>query len=205
MIRPKVVLFDLGKVLVDFDWFIAARRISDHASATPDEVIRFIATPDLMIRYETGRTTSEEFFEEVRQGIGYRRSYQDFRMAFSDIFTEITNMVQLHARVGAAGIPTWIFSNTNDWAITHIRERFPFFATFDGYFLSYQLGALKPQPAIYESAESTTGCRGDEILYIDDIAENTAAAAARGWQTVHHVSVEETISVVDRILGLRSA
>ena len=198
--RPKVILFDLGKVLVDFDWHLAARHISAQARATPEELFNFIMTSDLMVRFERGRITNEQFFSEVQPAIGYRATMQDFRQAFSDIFTEISEMVRLHARIRAAKIPTWIFSNTNDWAVTHIRERFPFFANFDGYFLSYKLGVMKPHAGIYEAAERITGCCGGEILYIDDSAENAAAGAVRGWRTIQHISPDQTILQTERIL-----
>ncbi len=202
MIRPRAILFDLGKVLVDFDWHLAARKISAQARATPEEIFNFIATSDVMVRFEKGLITNEQFFNEVRPAIGYRGALQDFRQAFSDIFTEIPEMVRLHARIRAAKIPAWIFSNTNDWAVTHIRERFPFFAKFDGYFLSYQLGTMKPHPGIYEAAERITGYRGGEILYIDDCAENAAAGAARGWRTIRHVSPDQTVPQTEQILFL---
>ncbi len=200
MTRPQVILFDLGKVLVDFDWHLAARRISAQALATPDELFNFIMTSDLMVRFERGLITNEQFFREVQPAVGYRATMQDFRQAFSDIFSEISEMVRLHARIRAARIPTWIFSNTNDWAVTHIRERFPFFADFDGYFLSYELGVMKPHAGIYEAAERITGCRGEEILYIDDSAENAAAGAVRGWQTIQHISPDQTVPQTERIL-----
>ena len=200
MTRPQLILFDLGKVLVDFDWHLAARQISAQARATPEELFNFIITSDLMVRFEKGRITNEQFFSEVQSAIGYRATMLDFRQAFSDIFTEISEMVRLHARIRAANIPTWIFSNTNDWAVTHIRERFPFFANFDGYFLSYKLGVMKPHAGIYEAAERTTGCCGGEILYIDDSAENAAAGVARGWRTIQHISPDQTILQTERIL-----
>jgi len=200
MIGPQLILFDLGKVLVDFDWHLAALQICAQARATPEQLFDFIMASDLMVRLENGRITNEQFFSEVQPAIGYRATIEDFRQAFSDIFTEISEMVRLHARIRAAKIPTWIFSNTSDWAVTHIRERFPFFANFDGYVLSYELGVMKPHVGIYEAVERITGCRGGEILYIDDSAENAAAGAARGWQTIQHISPDQTILQTERIL-----
>ncbi len=200
MPRPKAVLFDLGKVLVDFDWFIAARRIAAEAQLTPEALVEFIKTSDVMIRLEKGQITTDQFFREIQPAIGYQPAMADFQRAFSDIFWEISEMVLLHARIRAAGVPTWIFSNTNDWAVAQIRDQFPFFATFDGYFLSYQIGVMKPDSGIYEAAERITGCRAGEILYIDDLRENVAAGAARGWQAIQHVSPEHTVAQVEPIL-----
>ena len=50
MIQPQAVVFDLGKVLVDFDYSIAARRIAERSVAEPAAVQGFLsdyyATPD---------------------------------------------------------------------------------------------------------------------------------------------------------------
>src|SRR5262249_41583197 len=84
------------------------------------------------------------------------------------------------------GFPAYIFSNTNDLAIGHIRGRFPFYRDFDGYVLSYEHGAMKPDAKLYEVVERETKRRGEEIVYIDDRPENVAAGAARGWRTILH-------------------
>jgi FMN phosphatase YigB (HAD superfamily) len=144
-LKPKVVVFDLGKVLVDFDYGLAA--------------------------------------------------------PFGDIFTELPEMIALHAELRACGVPTFILSNTNDIAISHIRRRFPFFANFDGYVFSYECAALKPHARIYEITEQRTGCRGAEILFLDDKPENVEAAAQRGWQTICHASAEASGAKVRSIFG----
>jgi putative hydrolase of the HAD superfamily len=201
MPRPKAVLFDLGKVLVDFDWLIAARRISADAQTTAESLVAFIMSSDLMVNLEKGWLSNDAFFDAVRSRIRYQKSQTDFQLAFSDIFREIPEMVNLHQRVRAAGLTTWIFSNTNDWAVTHIRSTFPFFSTFDGYFLSYELGLMKPEPGIYEVAETRTGLSGRDILYIDDVAENVAGGAEREWQVIQHHTPEMTVLEVERILS----
>ena len=200
MSEVKVVLFDLGKVLVDFDFAIAARRILARSQHPPERLQELIQTSPLLVCFECGQITNEQFYEEVRRATGYQGTSEEFAAAFADIFTEIPNMVRLHARLRAAGYPTWIFSNTNELAVSHIRRNFPFFADFDGYFLSYELGVMKPQPAIYEAAEQRTGCSGPEILYLDDLPANIAAGAARGWQTLLHISPTETTPLVEKLL-----
>ena len=82
------------------------------------------------------------------------------------------------------GIPTYIFSNTNDLAIEHIRRNFPFFANFAGYIFSHEVRAMKPAAKIYEDLERMSGKHGADILYLDDRQENVDAGAARGWQVI---------------------
>jgi FMN phosphatase YigB (HAD superfamily) len=61
---------------------------------------------------------------------------------------------------------------------------------------------MKPEPAIFAAAEKGTRCAGPQILYIDDFPQNITAAAARGWQSILHVSSAETIARVLKILRL---
>jgi len=201
MTKPSVVVFDLGKVLVDFDYSIAGRRIAAQSKLTAAEVQNYLDHSPLLFRYETGLMSRQEFFETVRDHTGFRGSMVEFGSFFADIFTEMPEMTALHAALRRQGIPTYIFSNTNDLAIEHIRRAFPFFANFDGYIFSYEVGAMKPQVKIYEALEAMTGKRGAEIVYLDDRQENIDAGAARGWQTILQTEPAKSRAAIER-LGL---
>jgi FMN phosphatase YigB (HAD superfamily) len=200
MTRPAIV-FDLGKVLVDFDYSIAARRIAARCSAPVDQGRFFADHAPLLSRYELGLVTTQEFFDHIRVTNGFAGLRDEFAEYFADIFTAIQPMVDLHAGFRGRGFRTYIFSNTNELAALHIRRRFPFFGHFDGYVLSYEHGAMKPDARLYEVLERETGKRGREIVYIDDRPENVAAGAARGWQAVLQESPEKTRAALHR-LGL---
>ena len=192
MTAPKIIVFDLGKVLVDFDYSIAGRRIAADGNLSAAEVQKYLDHSPLLFRYETGLMTRQELYEDVRRFTGYRGDFKTFGRIFGDIFKEIPEMVELHATFRQKGFPTYIFSNTNDLAIEHIRGNFPFFARFDGYIYSYEVGAMKPNAKIYEALEALSGRRGAEILYLDDRKENIDAGAARGWQVVLQESPQKT-------------
>lgn len=183
---PKAVVFDLGKVLLDFDYGIAIARLVPRVRLSPAELHALLNQSPLLLHYEAGALSTEEFFARVQAASGYRGDLAEFGATFADIFREIQPMTALHAELRQRGVPTYIFSNTNELAITHIRRQFPFFRQFDGYVLSYQEQALKPAPAIYAAVEAMTGRRGADLLYLDDRPENVATAHERGWRTVLH-------------------
>jgi putative hydrolase of the HAD superfamily len=183
---PNVVVFDLGRVLVDFDYSIAARRIAARSRKTSIEVQQFIDHTPLLYRYETGLLTREQFYDEVVAATGFAGTLAEFSTFFADIFTPIDEMVALHAALCAQRIPTYIFSNTNDLAVDHIRTRFEFFSRFDAYVLSYEEGAMKPDPRIYEAVERVTARQGQQIVYLDDRPENVEAGRRRGWHVILH-------------------
>ena len=201
MNAAPVFIFDLGKVLVDFDYSIAARKIAARSSKAPEDLHAFLGSSPLLVDYESGRLTRQSFYEAIRDAIGFRGDLAEFGSYFADIFAEIPGTIALHAELRRRGFKTFIFSNTNDLAIEHVRRNFPFFKNFDGYIYSYEVGAMKPQEKIYESMEAMCGRRGAGLIYLDDRAENIEAGVARGWRAILHESPEKSRAALAK-LGL---
>src|SRR5258708_7855154 len=186
MIIPKAVVFDLGKVLVDFDYGIAAGRIAPFGKLLPNQVRSFIDQSPLLYQFETGLMTLPQFFSEICAATEFRGTLDEFTAFFGDIFTPIPEMVELHQGLHEAGLPTYIFSNTNEIAVGHIRRRFPFFANFTGYILSYQHQAMKPDAKLYEAVERESRLQGADLLSLYDLPENiTPAPTASSQATLH--------------------
>jgi FMN phosphatase YigB (HAD superfamily) len=190
--KPKIVVFDLGKVLLDFDYRIAARRIAERSRSDWPAVQKHLDHSPLLYTYETGLMTRQQFYEAACREIGFAGTIEEFGSFFADIFWPIAPMVALHAELRSQGIPTYIFSNTNDLAMEHINRNFPFMKNFEAHILSYEVGAMKPAAKIYEVLEDRSGHRGAELLYLDDRKENVDAGAARGWQVVLQTTPEKS-------------
>jgi putative hydrolase of the HAD superfamily len=201
MSLPEVVVFDLGKVLVDFDYAVSAAKIARQSRFTPQQVRQLLDHSPLLYRFETGLLTNQEFYGEVCAACGYSGTLDEFCGIFADIFSEIKPMTTMQAALRAHGVPTYIFSNTNGIAVAHIRKKFPFFANFDAYIYSYEHGSMKPDAKIYEALERVAGRHGGQIVYLDDRVENFEAARVRGWRALLHKTPEETIPAL-RQLGL---
>jgi FMN phosphatase YigB (HAD superfamily) len=192
MNQNPVIIFDLGKVLVDFDYSIAAQKIAARSRKAPADLHAFLGSSPLLVQYESGLLTRQMFFAAVCAAIGFQGDLAEFGGYFADIFTEMPGTIALHAELRRRGFKTYIFSNTNDLAIEHVRRNFPFFKNFDGYIFSYEVGGMKPQAKIYAALEALAGRRGADLIYLDDRAENIAAGAARGWRTILHETPEKT-------------
>src|SRR5215203_1161916 len=93
--RPEVVVFDLGKVLVDFDYGIAARRIAEHGTISWNAIQALIDQSPLLHRFETGLIGPEDFFREVQQATGFGGDAALFNSFFADVFSPIDEMVAL--------------------------------------------------------------------------------------------------------------
>lgn len=202
--KPKIVVFDLGKVLVDFDYHQSAQALARHATASAGEIYKFLFEDGWLVQYEISAISYELFFTGFCRAVGYRGTREEFEHWLGRIFVPIAPMIELLEQVRAEGFPTWLFSNTNDIAARCVYEDFDFFRRFTGYIYSYEIRSMKPHPPMYEALEQRSGCRGAEILYLDDRPENVEAGVARGWQGLIHADPAVTIPKVWSILKAES-
>ncbi len=197
--RPEIVVFDLGKVLVDFDYEIAVAKIAVRARLSAAEIGQLLLHSPLLLQYESGTVGTPDFYRQMCASTGFCGDLDEFGLCFGDIFSPIPAMIEVHASLHRAGVPTYLFSNTNDLAIRHIRRTFPFFQNFSGYIFSYEHGAMKPAPEIYAVLERASGRRGGQVVYLDDRPENVHAAVARGWRAFVHESPEQSREALRRL------
>jgi HAD superfamily hydrolase (TIGR01509 family) len=193
-----VIVFDLGKTLVDFDYSIAANRIAPRCNPAGDPVKFFSLHAALLSSYELGLLSTAQFFDQIKAVSGFSGTQREFNEFFADIFTPIQPMIDLHAEFRRRKMATFILSNTNDLAVEHIRKNFPFFNDFDGYVLSYEHGFMKPASKIYEIVERASGRKGGEVCFIDDRPENVQTGAARGWKTILHEDFAKTRAALQK-------
>jgi FMN phosphatase YigB (HAD superfamily) len=197
------IIFDLGKVLVDFDYRVAVKRLAQRCANPLLAAAKIANQIPLLTDYESGRLSTPEFFERIRAVCGFPGKFEEFADIFGDIFTEIPPMVSLQRQLRAAGFNTYIFSNTNELAVRWITGHFPFFGHFDGYIYSFEHKAQKPESKLYEVVEATSGRRGADLIYIDDRPENIAAGQTRGWRVILHETPQKTRTLAGEWCGLK--
>lgn len=201
MQTPEVVVFDLGKVLLDFDYDIAIRRFAERSDVGIDKV-RELINSSVQYDYESGKITTDEFFSYVRNGAGFQGGRSEFVDFFSDIFSPMEMMLNFFKRVKKAGLPVCVFSNTNEIAIQYISKQYSFYDDFDFYVLSFQEKGMKPDEPIYRVVEKKTMKSGEAILYIDDRLENIETGNRLGWQTVLQNDEVCSIAKAEKLLGI---
>ncbi len=188
----RFLYFDLGKVLLDFDVAVMCRQMADVAGVTPECVRQVVFDVPLQRRYEMGQITSRQFHETFCRQTGSCPAYESLALAASDIFQLKTDVVPVVAQLRAAGHRLGILSNTceNHWE--HCRRRFPILnQAFDVFALSYQVGSMKPDSAIFLAAAERAGVAPQEIFFTDDIEGHVAGARAVGFDAVQFVSVAQ--------------
>jgi glucose-1-phosphatase len=183
----KAIIFDLGKVLVPFDFKIGYRALKNACSYGVDEIPRRIAETGLVERFEKGLIESREFVRQLSAALDLRIDYGAFCQAWSSIFTgQLIADTVLESLAGRYRL--LLLSNTNAIHWQMIRETYPMVAYFHDRVLSFEVHAMKPETAIFHAALERAGCRPEECFFTDDISANVEAARREGMDAVQFES-----------------
>ncbi len=180
----RAFLFDIGNVLVHFDFSRALRAVAA-LSDVADEAEALQKMDAVKLEYEDGQITRAQFLHEAFRILGYRGSEAEFVAAWQGIFSEnapMTALVRsLHGR-----FPLFLLSNTNCLHVEGLFRDFPVFAHFTGATYSHEAKVSKPVRTIYEIASRTHGLDPATTFFIDDLAANIATARELGFHTHHY-------------------
>ena len=180
----RAFLFDIGNVLVRFDFSRAVRAVAA-LSDVADEADALHRIDAVKLDYEDGKISRAEFLHEAFHILGYCGSEAQFVAAWQGIFSENEPMTAL-VRALHGKFPIFLLSNTNDMHVEGLFRDFPVFAHFTGATYSHEAKASKPHREIYEIACRTHGFDPRETFFIDDLAANIATAREIGFHAHHY-------------------
>jgi putative hydrolase of the HAD superfamily len=124
-----------------------------------------------------GRISATQFWQQAQLDPALEDAYLD-RHRLSTGIIEFLNA----AEPGISSI--WCISNdVSEWS-RKLRNRFDLQRFFDGFVISGDVGARKPNPAIFRSLLEQAQADAPDILLVDDRLPNLDAAAVLGLQTI---------------------
>ena len=91
-----------------------------------------------------------------------------------------------------------MLSNTNELHFRHTVEMLPVLQRLERFFLSYEIGVLKPDQAIYEYVLTHVDVPARRILFIDDLEQNIAGAESVGIKGIVFRGIEPLLSELKR-------
>jgi putative hydrolase of the HAD superfamily len=184
----KTVLFDLGRVIIPFDFKRGYARLSPLCGLPEDEIPRRISSTDLVQKYESGQIESRDFVRELSRQLSFETSYENFCEIWSCIFLPQTLIPESMVEGIARSTRLVLVSNTNQIHFEMIREKYPILRHFNEFVLSYEVGATKPLPLIYQRAVEAAHCAPGECFFTDDIQSYVDGARAYGIDAVRFES-----------------
>jgi 2-haloacid dehalogenase len=183
------VVFDIGWVLLHLNYrpllgLLAARGATLEGR---DAVMERIALEE----HESGRMCGDELLAQLAALARDPVTLAELRAHWLDMFVIDAPMVELAHRLSAR-YRVHLLSNIGDLHWAHLAREFRLHTLGHGALPSYLAGVMKPHSAIYAEAERRFALIPGRTVFIDDRADNIAAARARGWHGIVHQDYPRT-------------
>lgn len=189
--QAKVVIFDIGNVLLEWD------PDKVYGSLIPDAGARAAFFDEVGLdamneEIDLGAPFKETIYAKAEAFPQYRELIQAWHDRWIEMASPlISGSWDILQRLKSDGVPVYALSNFGVESYAYAKTVYADLAKFDREFISGHLQLIKPDPAIYAHVEEETGFAGSDIVFADDRADNIAAARARGWHGHVFTSAQE--------------
>lgn len=195
----ETFLFDLGGVLVRFSHERMFTQMAAVCGVDAKAFAQQLQDDGLMRDFERGRVDEDTFVGRVERLAGRSFERGELLEAGSNIFEPLQPSLDLVEHLKWSGFRMVLISNTCVSHFDFLRRRHEFLDWFDARVLSYEVNAVKPEPAIFEAALAAIDCPPECCLYIDDIAEYVAAGRQFGLLGYEFDGIEPLRREIERL------
>ena len=178
----RTFLFDMGNVLTRFSHDTMCQQIGQLCGLSCEATFRLLIDSGLQWEFERGRISEVAFRDQLSELVGKSLDLTALRKASSDIFDPIVEMQPILWSLKKQGYRLVLLSNTTVSHFDWIKGRYDFLEPFDHCVVSFEAGAMKPDPPIYEAALAAIQCHPSEAFYTDDIPEYVEKGREYGFQ-----------------------
>lgn len=201
---PKALLFDLGGVLVDIDFNRALQDWAPYSALPIDHMRARFKFDRAYERHERGQIGAAEYFDHLARSLELSATHDEIERGWNRIFIAEIQTTRMLVQGRIAGMPCYIFSNTNASHHATWSRQFPeVVQAFDEIFVSHELGLRKPELAAFMRICELTRTPPADFLFFDDLAENVQAARDAGFEAIHVRSPRDVQEALQRVGALR--
>ncbi len=185
------VLFDLGKVLLDWDPRYYYRPFFANEETLEDFVQRVIAH-EWYLEMDAGKPSGQAIAERSRAHPEYAELIARWKEGWPLMMRgAISGSVDILDELRRRGVRLYALTNFSRETWPLAKARFEFLSWFEDAIISGEHGIVKPDPRIFELAISR--CRLDpaRTTFVDDMPANVEAARACGLRAIQFTSPEK--------------
>jgi len=188
----RVFLFDCGGVLLRDGDVRPYDTWAARLSLTAADLRARLWQGEAWKAAELGLITDGEFWERAGRDLGltHREDVDALRESLSSTLQVDPQVLSLIDRV-RQDHRVAMLSNATDALESILADRYGVADRFEVILNSARIGLAKPDPAIYQHALGTLGVPATEAVFVDDRAENVAAAAGLGLHVAWFIGASE--------------
>ena len=176
----KVICLDLGKVIIDYDPTIPLNALGTRSALSLPEIMQVLADREPLLQFDRGHYSRSDFYRTMCARLRLDVSTEEFEQLWTSLFLPEPLLPESFLLSLKRRYWLLMLSNVNEVHFEFIWKNYPLVHHIEDRLLSYELGCLKPEPAIYRIAIDRAGVPPEEIFFADDRPENVEAARQAG-------------------------
>ena len=195
----KNVVFDIGKVLIGFDWDTYVRRLFDEETAERVTHAMFggndwkeldravMSVEDIVERFHAAEPNYVREIDEAFARVGECVEKRDWVISLIDSIKD-------------RGYRVLFLSNMSEHVMGSNPDAFAFTSHMDGGIYSCHVNAIKPDMEIYKKLFEQYGLVPEESLFIDDTPANIVTAKRLGMKTILYKDPDQLKADINQAL-----
>lgn len=198
----KAFVFDCGGVLLTQGDMTPYRTWEQRLGLDEGALERHLWQGDTWTRAELGQISEHEFWQRVGGELALADA-GDIERLREDIWSTWVVDPQVLALIDAlrSSYRLAVLSNASDALESLLHERYAVAERFETIVVSAKVGVAKPQRAIYDHLLQRLNLRAQEVMFIDDRADNVAVAASIGMHVAWFLNAAELERQIEAVLG----
>jgi epoxide hydrolase-like predicted phosphatase len=196
----RAVFIDLGGVIVRTEYQAPRQHLAERFGMDYESMTNLAFTGDSARKASTGLISEDDHWAGILRRLHLPES--ELRTVRDEFFAgDIIDLVLLdilrssHSRF-KVGLVSNAFSGLREWIVEK-----KFADVFDAMIISAEVGVEKPDASIFQLALEKLDVAAAESVFLDDFAENIAAARALGMQAIHFTQPEQALGQLEKLLA----
>ena len=187
----KTIIFDIGNVLMDFNFQICFRAYAPDEE-TYQKIVKATVQSPVWAEFDRGLWTDEEILE------GFIKNDPSIESILRNMFERLEGIIKQRdyaipwiRELKKSGYQVLVLSNFPKKVYELFQNEMTFLQEVDGGILSYQDQVIKPDKEIYNLLMSRYQLNPQECVFLDDLKDNIKTAKELGMHTVLFTTKEE--------------
>ena len=195
----KAVFFDLGGVIVRTEFQAPRQQLADRLGMDYEDLSKIVFDSDGGLKAAMGEIAADEHWASVVQRL--KRPASELSLIRKEFFAGdiVDRTLVEYIRSLRGKYKTGLISNAwSDLRDFIVREKFD--DAFDKMIISAEVGAVKPEPKIFQIALEHFGVKPKEAVFVDDFYINIEGCEKVGMKGIHFKDVESTLKQLKQLL-----
>ncbi|MGE5251410.1 MAG: HAD family hydrolase [Bacteroidota bacterium] len=196
----QAVFFDLGGVIVRTEYQAPRQHLAERLGTEYEDLVRAVFGSETARQASLGKISEAQHWDFVARRFGRPPSEaQALRGEFygGDIVDhELIEFIRSLRPRFKTGVISNAFSGLRQYMIDNKFED-----AFDRIIISAEVGAMKPEPGIFQIALESSGVPAEAAVFVDDFPENLEGARTVGMATVHFRDPAKAVAEIEALLN----